>query len=178
VIIRLATLGDAAAIARVHTETWRGTYRGQMPDSVLDGLDSMFSTKFWTEHLQAGDITTFLIEIKNDIAGFCCLMPSRDPDADKKIVGEIAAINISPRYWRQGAGRKLCERAMKEARTSGLTTLTLWVLETNHSAQRFYEAMGLSLDGGRKTIALGGADLPEVRYRCVLSGRETLLVGK
>jgi len=136
-----------------------------MPDSTLDNLDKKFTTSFWTDHLNADEITTFVAEIENEIVGFCSLMPSRDADADKKSVAEISAINISPRHWRKGAGSQLCERVFTEAKKHGYSTLALWVLETNHSARKFYEATGFALDGGQKTIELGGRNLPEVRYR-------------
>src|SRR6185503_8556685 len=38
VTVRLATPDDADAIERVRTDTWRATYRGHMPDAVLDRL--------------------------------------------------------------------------------------------------------------------------------------------
>jgi len=168
VIFRLATASDAATIACVHVETWRRTYRRQMPDSVLDGLDAKFTPKSWVKLLQASESTTFVADVEKEIIGFCSLMPSRDPEADKKIIAEIAAINISPRHWRKGAGRKLCEHAIAEAQSNGFSSLTLWVLETNHAARKFYVAIGFALDGGQKTIAMGGVDLLEVRYRLTL----------
>ncbi len=135
-----------------------------MPDSVLAGLDKKFTPSFWVDHLNANDSTTYVAEIENKIIGFCSLIASRDDGVDKKSVAEIAAINISPRHWRKGAGQKLCERAFTEAKARGFTILTLWVLETNLAARKFYEAVGFTLDGGRKTIQIRNIGLPEVRY--------------
>ena len=36
--VRAATADDAAGVARVHVDSWRATYKGLMPDAVLDGL--------------------------------------------------------------------------------------------------------------------------------------------
>jgi hypothetical protein len=36
--IRDATPADAQGIAIVHVKTWQCAYRGQMPDSLLDGV--------------------------------------------------------------------------------------------------------------------------------------------
>lgn len=38
--IRESVLGDAEAIARVSVESWRTSYRGTLPDSLLAGLDT------------------------------------------------------------------------------------------------------------------------------------------
>jgi hypothetical protein len=35
--VREANAGDAAAIARLHVESWRATYRGILRDEYLDG---------------------------------------------------------------------------------------------------------------------------------------------
>jgi hypothetical protein len=49
--IRPATLADAAAIAKVHVEAWRETYRGLVPDSVLAGLSVERGVRAWTDML-------------------------------------------------------------------------------------------------------------------------------
>ena len=36
--VRPATLDDAEAIERIRVETWRATYRGLLPDGLIDGL--------------------------------------------------------------------------------------------------------------------------------------------
>jgi len=136
-----------------------------VPEVYLAGLDIGRRTAIWTEIFRENKSTTFVAEIENEVIGFCSLMPSRDPDADKKDIGEIAALYVSPRHWRKGAGRRLCERALAEARKSSYATVTLWVLKTNAPAQQFYEQLGFVLDGVKKILELDGHDLPEVRYR-------------
>ena len=41
---------------------------------------------------------------------------------------------------------------------------TLWVLEDNPRARRFYEAAGWEFDGGREIFSRGGVDAWEIRY--------------
>jgi len=164
-LIRLAIPSDAPAIARVHVETWRIAYRGQVPNKLLDGLDIERRTTAWTEILQKNESTTFVAEIEKEVVGFCSLMASRDDDADKATIGEIAALYVSPRHWRRGVGRHLGEWALAEARKNGCSTATLWVLKTNSLAQRYYEAIGFVRDGAEKMRNFDGHDLPEVRYR-------------
>jgi hypothetical protein len=47
----------------------------------------------------------------------------------------------------------------------GFKQVTVWVLETNSSARRFYEKMGSKLDGCTKTSLIGTQEVLELRYR-------------
>jgi len=136
-----------------------------MPDALLEGLEIMTRTKSWIEILQKNESATLIAEIENEVVGFCSLMPSRDVESDKKHIGEIAAIYISPRHWRKGVGKQLCEWVLAEARKYGYVNITLWVLQANSPARKFYEQLGFALDGAEKTMGFGGRDLLEVRYR-------------
>jgi GNAT superfamily N-acetyltransferase len=160
---------DAAGIARVHVETWRVAYRGLMPEPVLAALSVARRAIFWERRLAQGAAGIFVAEAEGDIAGFCDVIPSRDQDARAGMVGEIGAFYILPVYWRRGAGRGLCRQAVDEARRLGYRYLTLWVLESNLPAQRFYAAMGFVADGANKTERLeDGSPLHEMRYRIAL----------
>src|SRR5262249_21277879 len=58
--IRAATVADATQMARVYVEGWRFTYRGLVPDIVLDGLSYERRERLWRERLtspQEGDCT-------------------------------------------------------------------------------------------------------------------------
>lgn len=167
--IRPANAADAPAIAAIHIETWRAAYRGQIPDALLDALDMVHSISSWRERLGRESGSVLVAENGEGIVGFCCLIPSRDRDADPQTTIEIAAIYIQPRHWRQGAGRALSVRAFTEARRRGCETVTLWSLASNDTAKRFYETMGFRLDGAAKTFKTkDGTELPEVRFRITL----------
>ena len=45
--IRLATIADAQAIAKVHVDSWRTTYKGIVPDDVLANLSNSQRTEKW-----------------------------------------------------------------------------------------------------------------------------------
>jgi len=49
VMIRQASLDDVPAIARVHVDTWRTTYRGLLPDEHLTRLTYEGRERLWTE---------------------------------------------------------------------------------------------------------------------------------
>jgi len=55
------------------------------------------------------------------------------------------------------------DHVLAESRGRGFVEVTLWVLEENRNARRFYEKYGFTLDGGTRTYPKTG--VPEVRYR-------------
>jgi RimJ/RimL family protein N-acetyltransferase len=71
---------------------------------------------------------------------------------------------VAPEHWRRGVGRTLLRAAIDELSAEGAGDVTLWVLEGNRVAERFYEAMGFRLDGAEQRRPItGGAT--ERRYR-------------
>jgi ribosomal protein S18 acetylase RimI-like enzyme len=66
-------------------------------------------------------------------------------------------------------GRRLMEEARGRLAVAGFTQVTLWVLDSNDRARRFYEAGGWSADGAAKQDDSRGFPLSEVRYRRSLS---------
>jgi ribosomal protein S18 acetylase RimI-like enzyme len=163
-LIRSANFADAQEIARVHSETWRTVYRGQISDDILDMQNMERRTALWQRRLAQLAEPVFLAE-EGGVLGFCELIPSRDPGAGQT-VGEIAAIYVHPSHWRKGVGRALCAHALSAADRRGYELVTLWVLASNDGAKHFYQAMGFRPDGARKTERLAdGCDLHEVRFR-------------
>jgi hypothetical protein len=61
------------------------------------------------------------------------------------------------------------DAALQGLAGAGFTAATLWVLESNARARRFYEACGWSADGTAKVDDSRGFPLSEVRYRRSLS---------
>jgi ribosomal protein S18 acetylase RimI-like enzyme len=138
-----------------------------MPDSVLQEMSVEKRTALWTRSLtQPNPRTLIVAENQTTIAGFCFFSPTRDEDGKGKRVGEIIALNVHPAHWRSGVGRALCEHVLRESPRRNWTSLTLWVLEGNERACRFYEALGFALDGSERIdVSLVGSPLHEFRYR-------------
>jgi GNAT superfamily N-acetyltransferase len=168
--VRDAAPDDAAEIAQVHVESWRGAYRGLMPQEVLDGLDVAARASMWTRIMhRSGPAERRAVLVASDserIIGFACVEPTRDPDGDAARTGEVAAIYLAPGAWGRGAGRLLMAEAVSRLTGFGYADATLWVLDTNDRARRFYAAAGWLPDGTTKTDDVEtGYSLSEVRYR-------------
>lgn len=163
--IRRASPRDAPAIAALHVAAWHAAYRGQVPDEILDGLDVAARTQFWSNVL-LGEHNVSIAEADRAVFGFYSLIPSRDPDSDPVMFGEIATFYICPSRWRRGIGRDLFRHALAVASSNQFTGISLWVLASNTPAIRFYEAMGFIADGTEKREAdSSGCILPEIRMR-------------
>jgi len=109
--------------------------------------------------------STFVAEDgERRVVGFTSVGPSRD----ERGLGELYAIYVDPDAWSTGAGLALIERAEEQLR-SEYEVATLWVLEANPRARRFYERAGWTPDGARKAEERWGVRAPEVRYRKTLA---------
>lgn len=171
VTVRPATVDDAAAIAHVHVLGWQQAYRGLMPDDFLDAIDvarRADSRRAMLEGPPPGSFTLVADHRATGIVGFVMGYPFRrdeeDPPAPEGNVGEIAAIYVLADHYDTGAGGALMEAALAHLEADGHTRASLWVLEGNARACRFYERGGWAHDGVRKQAAFGGATVTELRY--------------
>ena len=165
--LRRATDADAAAVGRIHVESWNVAYRGIMPDDVIAKTDLVYRTLFWAERIADRDWPVFVIEEQDECVAFCHMIASRDPDDDPKEIGQITSLHVLPWVRGHGHGRLLMNHVLGEFRNRGYTAVTLWVLEQNLPARRFYEQYGFRLDTATRRYPR--TEVPEVRYRIQLS---------
>ena len=164
---RPATDADVAGIAEVRVRSWQEAYRGVVPQPVLDGMDPVAEAERWRSRDRAGH---HVAEAGGQVVGWLLTGPYRTDQDDAGPVpppgcGEILAIYVHPDAWGRGAGRALLAYGLGELRRRGLLPALLWVFAANDRARRFYERAGFAPDGGTHDYEIGGATLPEVRYR-------------
>ena len=172
--IRAAQPTDAAAIAHVHVDSWRTTYKGIVPDAYLATLSYEERTQQWRTVLSQP--TTSVVYVAEDdsgqVIGFASGGAERGGDPD--YTGELYAIYLLHDVQQRGLGSQLTAAVVQKLLQDGLTSLLVWVLAAN-PACRFYESLG----GQRlydKLITIGGAPLVEVAYgwrdaRVLVSGQ-------
>lgn len=166
VSIRRAETADAQALARVHVRTWQEAYRGLMPQDYLDSLDVARWRSGWDRVLEAMDwprTGVLVAEDHDEVVGFVYFGPSRDDG--EPTGGEIYSIYAVPGVWGQGVGRELMAAGLAALADAGFAEASLWVLDTNTRARRFYEAGGWTVDEAGRTLDLRGFSVCEVRYR-------------
>lgn len=160
--IRAATTDDAPAIARVHVDSWRTTYKGIVPDDHLANLSYERREAYWCEVIAKGNTPerVFVAEDNGLVIGFanCGLERTSNPD----YTGELYAIYLFQQHQGQGTGRALTRAVANCLLEQAHTGMLVWVLEQNPS-RRFYEALG-GQEVERKPITIGSVDLIEVAY--------------
>lgn len=166
--IRAATSADAQTIAEIHVATWRAAYAGVMPPEVLSGLSVERRQSQWQQWLVPAASQRVLVAVdRAEIVGFAAFGPSRDADAGLW-TGELYALYVRPDRWGSPAGRGLWAETVAGLARGGLRAMSLWVLDQNPRARRFYEREGAKADGGVKDEVLQGAPVRELRYRLPL----------
>ena len=167
VSLRRALPADAHTVARIHVESWNVAYRGIMPDDVIARTDLAYRTAFWAERIADLAWPVYLIEEKGEGVAFCQMIPTKDSGDDPTRVGHITSLHVLPHLRGRGYGRVLLDHVFAEFRRRGFAEVTLWVLEENRNARRFYEKSGFCLDGGSRRYPQ--TNVPEVRYRIGLN---------
>lgn len=159
--VRAARAEDAAAIARVHVDSWRTTYRGTLADELLDSLSYSEREKQWRAAAGRSDRYLYVAEAEGaGVVGFAAAGPERLGDPTFK--GELYALYILQEYQSKGAGRLLMGAAARHLRDAGYPSMLVWVLATN-PARRFYEAMG-GQEVRVQSLMLGDYTYDEVSY--------------
>src|SRR5918999_4630796 len=148
VAIREAMPEDARRIAEVHVTAWQRAYRGMLPDDYLDRLSADDREARWLAAIAdpAPGSGVLVAEDRDGIVGFASFDRSRDEDADET-TGEVPAIYLPPTVVGTGVGRRLFAAATDALRRAGYRRATMWVLEANRRARRFYERAGWGWDG-------------------------------
>lgn len=163
--IRAADPTDAAAIARVHVDSWRIAYRGLVPDEYLANLSHEDSEDTWRRILGERDgKCLFVADV--DAAGVVAFAlggpgRSRDP-VDPAYQGELWGMHILEEYRRRGLGRALAREVVRWLAAKGMHSMFVWFLQ-DAPARLFYEALGGRLLRVTQ-IEIGGARLNYVAY--------------
>jgi len=148
ITIRTAAVRDAEDIAAVHFTSWDETYRGLMPDAMIDGFSIEKRAAMWRDALER-DPQVHSVYVATDydgrIIGFAAGGPGGNSDfaAD----GEVYALYVLRAAQRRGTGRALMAALAARLLERGHFKAGLWVLRDNASGRGFYERLGARLIG-------------------------------
>lgn len=163
IAVRPSEVREARRLAEIYVETWRTTYAGMLPDTVLLRMSDDQQEQRWRTYLsrQDGRETILTAEaVGHGAIGFGSAGPARRAGPE---VGEVYTLYVLPDWQGQGAGRELLLAMFSHLRSAGFAEVLIWVVAAN-PARFFYEAMG-----GQRTVErterLWGVDLPEIGYR-------------
>ncbi len=151
------------AIATLHAESWRVTYRGAYRDEFLDGDVLEDRLGVWEMRLSAprSDQFVTIAEDEDRVVGFACAY-GRD---DERWGTLLDNIHVRPERHRRGTGTRLLSEVARWCRANYADCgLYLWVLSQNGQARRFYERLGATDWGGDVFEPPGGGRIDSRRY--------------
>jgi RimJ/RimL family protein N-acetyltransferase len=166
--VRAATVRDAPELAAIHARSWQAAYQGLLPQDFLDKLDLSHSTERWERALRSAEWPKAGVMVAvpgPEMVGFARFTPTRDTGEDTALVAEIRQIYIAPEVWGKGLGKQLMSLALARLAAAGYAQATLWVLDTNSRARRFYERCGWMQDGAARCNDSYSFPMADVRYR-------------
>lgn len=162
-MIREADAADAPAIARVHVESWRTTYRGIIPDDFLASLSVERRARFWAETLGTPDRSGFAF-VAEDVSGTVIGFAAGGPELEQDPIytGEMYAIYLLAEAQGRGIGRRLARAVAERLSAAGHAAMLVWVAAANPS-RHFYAALG-GVPIRERQVTIGGVSLTEVAY--------------
>lgn len=137
--IRKAELKDAASIADVHHDAWRGAYCGIIPHRALTRMINRRGPDWWANAIRRSAIV-LVVEIGGRLAGYATVGRNRARELPQQ--GEIYELYLRPEYQGIGLGRRLFAEARRRLADSGLRGMVVWALEENLGALSFYAGAG------------------------------------
>lgn len=163
--LRPAVTEDAEAIGYIRVSAWRAAYRQFMPPHYLGALDPSTNLEALRQRL-ANPIDPFRVTVaerSGSVVGFSIVGAPRYESSNEAV--ELWALNVLPKYWRQGIGCALTCEAIDRVLARGFSAVELWCIHGNTPAQAAYESCGFKLTGQNRTSsALTGHPLYEVLY--------------
>lgn len=162
--IHRATAADCRAVAEVHVESWRYTYKDVMPAQFLASLSVDEREEMWRQLVERHPEHLLVARKDDKTLGFVSFGACRDGSAPAT-TAEIWAIYVKPSSWSTGVGRNLWLAALQQMRRERFLAVTLWVLSNNCRAIEFYKRAGFTPEPGAfKQLDIGGVTLEEQRY--------------
>lgn len=164
IVLRPATVRDAAAIASVRVASWRATYRGVIPDAYLDAMEVGDSTELWAKILSTAPsklVAVYVAESADGVMGFASGNLLSEPKFG--LDAELGAVYLMPQVQRSGIGRRLVAMVANTLAARDATGLIVWVIADNKPARRFYEQLGAELLI-EQPFSWDGHDLIEAGY--------------
>lgn len=130
-------------MARLHVRSWQETYRGTVPDSVLDDPEFVSRReRMWTALITDPRYSTTTIAVAERdgaMIGLASSGPSMGEHTEPAL--QLYTLYVLTTDHGSGAGAALLEAVLDEHPAQ------LWVADPNPRAQAFYRKHGFDFDG-------------------------------
>ena len=161
--IRPALPRDANAIAATHAESWRLAYRGALTAEYLEQHAHADREALWFERFRSPRDGQYVAvaEFEGQLVGFACVFSHEHREWGSLLDN----IHVALEFQGRGIGTALLRNAARWcSMQSPETSLYLWVLQSNLSAQHFYCSLGAANVGADVWVPPGGGSVPRYRF--------------
>lgn len=134
--IRQARPADEAALRQIDAVTWTADTSPAPPRSP--------DQPFFSERTQPGDV--LVVEADGQVIGYVHLEQASAIPSHQHVL-DVSGLAVDPAQQGHGAGRRLVEAGVEQARLRGARKLALRVLGPNERARRLYESCGFRVEG-------------------------------
>jgi ribosomal protein S18 acetylase RimI-like enzyme len=168
IILRPARLEDALGIAHVHVNSWLSTYRGILPDHLLDQLSIEQRQANWQGWL-SHETETWTWVADDPVAGVVGFVCGGSERTESDFSGEVYALYLLAQYQHRGIGKRLLHKGFELLQAQNHSRILIWVASLNHKACQFYLSQGgqASLE---RSLEMGGEMLSETGYTWLIQG--------
>jgi GNAT superfamily N-acetyltransferase len=158
VLLREATMSDAAAIGDVHADAWQAAYRDLFEPHWLDRFVAKRRTQ-WARRMAAPEFAkaTLLVAVRHEqVCAFAYFGPHGIAPGPPKTIppirvrpgeGEIYGFYAHPSVWGTGVSEALLNGAWDLLVDAGHRRVRLWTLSGANRARRFYTRFGFAESG-------------------------------
>lgn len=156
-----ADMSTADELGFIHAQSWQQAYKGIISDEYLARITPQKQAELFAKIVNSGMADYFIFRVNGESAGMAALCKDRE-EVDEKY-GEISAIYFLSQFWGHDYTHQAMRFCLERLRENGCQIITIWVLQDNIRARKFYEKFGFAVDA-KKEINIG-EPLIEVRYR-------------
>ncbi len=138
--IRLNTIEDQAAMAKIKVDSWRHTYKDIIDEKYLSSLDYETQTEKYIDSFEEYKRSVLVAEHQKtkEVVGYSCFTTEENEYADS----ELISLYLDPKHLRKGIGSCLLRETIKELKKYNKKTMIVWCLKDNKKAIKFYEKLG------------------------------------
>jgi len=157
-----AQADDAAALARIHVDSWRSAYRGILPDAFLDALSYGQREDLWRRVLADRGSRHLLVarESEGPIVGF--VLGGRSTAGASAYDAELHALYVLEAHQRRGVGTGLFRALVTALVEEGSGSLLAWVFAQTPSVAFCAHLGGHRVD--ERSIEVAGHPVDEIGF--------------
>ena len=162
--VRIASDGDATAIATLQCDTWRHDFPDLFTGPAGADLEPELVADRWRPVLR-GQLPGFVVVATDDtgVVGFAAA-EVRDETA------QIHALLVAAGARRRGHGSRLMSACADLVQQDGAREAVMWCLKDDHALADFLVSAGWASDGGSRDLSDDHTVVREIRYTTTFAG--------